>query len=64
MDINPVPLREPACIGLSQEESNPEPDVCPHTPVEETMPETMRTTEKQDNTEEYITTGIGFEETI
>lgn len=64
VDINPEPSREPACIGLSQEESNPEPDVHPHTPVEETMPETVKTTEKQDNTEEYITTGTGFEETI
>ncbi|XP_016090094.1 uncharacterized protein [Sinocyclocheilus grahami] len=64
VDINPEPLREPACIGLSQQETSPEPDVCPRTPVEETMPETVRTTEKQDNTEEYITTGIAFEETI
>ncbi|XP_056092829.1 uncharacterized protein si:dkey-22i16.9 [Rhinichthys klamathensis goyatoka] len=49
------PLREPACIGLSQEETSPnipeESDVSAHTPVEETMP--MRVTpEKQDNTEE------------
>ncbi|KAL0146460.1 hypothetical protein M9458_058235 [Cirrhinus mrigala] len=54
VDINPEPLREPACIGLSQQETNPEPDVCPRTPVEETMPEPERTTEKQDYTEEYI----------
>lgn len=54
MDINPEPLREPAFIGLSQQETNPEPDVHPRTPVEETMPEPERTTEKQDKTEEYI----------
>ncbi|KAK2909113.1 hypothetical protein Q8A67_004950 [Cirrhinus molitorella] len=54
VDINPEPLREPASIGLSQQETNPEPDVHLHTPVEETMPETERTTEKQDNTEKYI----------
>ncbi|XP_043092460.1 uncharacterized protein si:dkey-22i16.9 [Puntigrus tetrazona] len=57
-------LREPACIGLSQQETEPEPEVRARTPVEETMPETVRTTEKQDDTEEYITTGNGFEETI
>ncbi|KAI2668289.1 Programmed cell death 1 ligand 1 [Labeo rohita] len=54
VDINPEPLREPAFIGLSQQETNPETDVCPRTPVEETMPEPERTTEKQDKTEEYI----------
>lgn len=64
VDINPDPLREPACIGLSQQETNPEPDVRPRTPVEETMPEPVRTTEKQDNTEEYIALGTGFGETI
>ncbi|XP_073698978.1 uncharacterized protein [Garra rufa] len=54
VDINPEPSREPACIGLSQQETNPEPDIRPRTPVEETMPETERTIEKQDNTEKYI----------
>lgn len=48
-------LREPACIGLSQQETSPniseESDVYIHTPVEETMP-MMGTSEKQDNTEE------------
>ncbi|XP_016416755.1 uncharacterized protein LOC107746920 isoform X1 [Sinocyclocheilus rhinocerous] len=64
VNINPEPMREPACIGLSQQETNPEPDVRPHTPVEETMPEPVRPTEKQDNTEEYITCGIGIGETV
>ncbi|XP_077102549.1 uncharacterized protein LOC143753751 [Siphateles boraxobius] len=49
------PLREPAYIGLSQQETSPnipeESDICTHTPVEETMP-VMVTSEKQDNTEE------------
>ncbi|CAM4480856.1 unnamed protein product [Leuciscus chuanchicus] len=49
------PLREPAFIGLSQQETSPnipeESDVYPRTPVEETMP-MMVTSEKQDNTEE------------
>lgn len=64
VNMNPEPMREPACIGLSQQETNPEPEVCPRTPVEETMPEPVRTTEKEDNTEEYITCGIGIGETI
>lgn len=49
------PLGEPACIGLSQQETSPnipeESDVYAHTPVEETMP-MMMTSEKQDDTEE------------
>lgn len=49
------PLGEPACIGLSEEETSPnipeESDVYAHTPVEETMP-MMVTAEKQDSTEE------------
>lgn len=64
VNMNPEPMREPACIGLSQQETNPEPEVRPRTPVEETMPEPVRTTEKEDNTEEYITCGIGIGETI
>lgn len=50
------PSREPACIGLSQQETSPniseDFDVNTHTPIEETMP--MMTSDKQDSTEEMV----------
>ncbi|XP_056586771.1 uncharacterized protein si:dkey-22i16.9 [Triplophysa dalaica] len=51
VDIETIPLREPAKIGLSQEETGhdvqEQPDI-PHTPVEETSPEIVMPTEKKD----------------
>ncbi|XP_057187122.1 uncharacterized protein si:dkey-22i16.9 [Triplophysa rosa] len=51
VEIETKPLREPANIGLSQEETGhdiqEQPDI-PHTPVEETCPEIVMPTEKQD----------------
>lgn len=50
------PSREPACIGLSQQETSPniseDSDIYTHTQTEDTMP--MMTTEKQDSTEEVV----------
>lgn len=51
VDIETIPLREPAKIGLSQEETGhdvqEQPDI-PHTPVEETSPQIVMPTEKKD----------------
>lgn len=49
--VETIPLREPANIGLSQEETShgieEQPDI-PHTPVEETSPAIVMPAEKQD----------------
>lgn len=51
VETETIPLREPANIGLSQEETShgieEQPDI-PHTPVEETSPAIVMPAEKQD----------------